>query len=267
MIPKKLHLIWVGDQPKSELVLKCIESWKTHLPDYEIIEWGNEALSLIDNDYAKETFKCRKWAFLSDYLRLYALYHHGGIYLDSDVEITQSLDPFLSNQFFSGYELYDSQISPITAVMGAEPHNEIIHSLLKEYDDLHFYTPEKGMNLTTNTLRITEHFKNKFSLFPPYDGNQTTKLTEGSLIYPSYYFCTPESSKDNYSIHHFNGSWLDGYSRKNKLRFLDFSLVRFKRERAKSYILPLAFNETLIQKFSFFKGEKVYAIIKKNKND
>lgn len=99
MIPKKIHYIWLGDKPKTDLVLKCIASWEKLLPDYEIIEWDDNDLKNINNDYVSEAISAKKWAFASDYLRLYALYHHGGIYLDTDVQITNSLNPFLHHDF------------------------------------------------------------------------------------------------------------------------------------------------------------------------
>ncbi|MDC9583309.1 glycosyltransferase, partial [Xenorhabdus sp. PR6a] len=85
MIPKKIHYVWVGNQPKSELILKCIDSWKKHLPDYEIIEWNNEKFEKIKNTYSEQAFQNRKWAFVSDYIRLYALYHEGGINIHNKI--------------------------------------------------------------------------------------------------------------------------------------------------------------------------------------
>ena len=85
MIPKIIHYVWVGSAPKSDLILKCIESWKKYCPDYKIREWNNDDVSRIDNAYVKEAFNCKKWAFVSDYLRLYALKTQGGFYFDSDL--------------------------------------------------------------------------------------------------------------------------------------------------------------------------------------
>ena len=99
MIPKKIHYVWVGTAEKPDSVIKCIESWKKYCPDYEIIEWGNEEFEKIKNKYARQAFENKKWAFVSDYIRLYALYNHGGIYLDTDVEITQNIDRFLVHDF------------------------------------------------------------------------------------------------------------------------------------------------------------------------
>ncbi|MBN6071201.1 glycosyl transferase [Aggregatibacter actinomycetemcomitans] len=245
-IPKKIHYIWVGTKEKPQLVIDCINSWKAILPDYEIIEWNNDSLKKINNDYASEAYKNKKWAFVSDYLRLYALYHEGGIYLDSDVEVTQNIDQFLHLEFFSGYEIYgeNKRYFPITALMAAQKHNSIIKDLLDEYNDIHFET-EVGLDLTPNTFRISEYFKRKFNIIEPYNGENTTKLNEKSIIYPYYYFCTPKEGSENFSIHHFNGSWKPSHERKDKLNiFNKFIISRFKKRGIGD--LPINPNEEIL---------------------
>ncbi|PHM70363.1 MULTISPECIES: glycosyltransferase family 32 protein [unclassified Xenorhabdus] len=232
MIPKKIHYVWVGNQPKPELVLKCIDSWKKHLPDYEIIEWNNERFEEIKNTYSEQAYQNKKWAFVSDYIRLYALYHEGGIYLDTDVEITKNMDEFLQLDFFSCYEKGDEYYPITSAVMGAKKKNAIIGDLLSQYNDLYFETIN-GLDLETNIIKITSYFKSEFNLLPPYDGTKKTYLNDNSIIYPSNYFCTPELGMINFAIHHFNGSWLPSHSRKDKLKFYKNKLIfsRFIRLR------------------------------------
>lgn len=261
MIPRKIHFVWVGDNAKPDLVLKCMESWKKFLPDFELIEWGNKEFQEIKNVYAEQAFANKKWAFVSDYIRLYALYHQGGIYLDSDLEITQPINEFLNLAFFTGYERYEGVYSPITALMGAEPRNPIIQSLLAHYDNAVFHT-DTGLDLTTNTLRISEFFASRFDIKPPYDGSRTTLLEERSVIYPSSHFCTPEAGLPNYAIHHFNGSWKDGFTRKQKLKLPNgLRLVRFhKTKSGASNILPLANGETLLFRIQTSK-KKIFALI------
>ena len=230
MIPKIIHFVWVGNNPKSDLVLKCIESWKKYCPDYTIIEWGNEALKQIDNLYVRQAFECKKWAFVSDYLRLYALYNYGGFYCDTDLEITHSIDCFRKHHFCSGYEVSGNEYYfPITtALMGAEKQNSLVKDMLDEYENISFIV-DGNMDQTTNVVRISNYFARKFGLCKPYDGSKTTILTDNCVLYPSYYFCTPESGKENYSIHHFSGSWLDSYSRKVLFSFFNYKLVRFRK--------------------------------------
>lgn len=258
MIPKKIHYIWIGNQPKSELILNCIASWQKYLPDYEIIEWNNDSLAIFNNAYVTEALANKKWAFVSDYIRLYALKTEGGIYLDSDVEVTKNLDGFLKHSFFTGYELYDDIYSPVTAVMGAEPQNHIITDLLAEYDDLHF-VEKNSMNLVTNTTRISLYFTKKFGLTQPYDGMQTTLLTEHAVIYPAHFFCTPKFNHENFSIHHFNGSWCPSYDRKDKLTLFGWTFARLKKQRDTGD-LPLSQNEKIVIKLPVSK-KKLYVLI------
>lgn len=267
MIPKIIHYVWVGNSQKPDLVQKCITSWKKYCPDYAIKEWNNNHVLQINNIYVKEAFACQKWAFVSDYLRLYALKTQGGFYFDTDLELTKSIDFFREHAFVSGYENWRGICSPITAFMGAEKDNHIISELLQEYDNLHFIVNGK-MNQTTNTKRITNYFEQHFGLHPPYDGTQKTELCKKHFIYPSYYFCTPELNKENYSIHHFNGSWLDtpekrSYFRKLCLKISRLKLVIFiKRTGAETDNVPLEDNEIIVFSYNIFNRLKICLIRK-----
>lgn len=259
MIPKKIHYVWVGTNPKPELVLRCIESWKEYLPDYEIIEWGNDTISLIDNQYLQEAYEHQKWAFVSDVIRLYALYHHGGIYLDTDVEVRQSLDQFLTNDFFTGHEIYNDKCLPvITAVLGAAPKNVIIKTILEEYENITFIENNK-LNMTPNTERVTQYFKERFNITPPYNPESIIELTNNSYIYPYYYFCTPKPNHPNYTIHLFDGSWIPGFARRDKLTLRNLSLTRFKRI-AKNDALDIGIKDRVLFTIPISKDLK-YALI------
>ena len=270
MIPKIIHYVWVGNSPKSDLVLKCIESWKKYCPDYKIREWNNDDVVKIDNSYVREAFECKKWAFVSDYLRLYALKTQGGFYFDTDLEVTQSIEAFRSEEFITGYENWNGRYSPITAFMGAEKNNKIISDLFAEYDNLHFIVNGK-MDQTTNTARISEYLRRNFNLKTPYNGAQKTELCDKHTIYPSYYFCTPENSKENYSIHHFNGSWLDpahkkAYLRKEYLKIGRFKLVRFKKKHSvEGKDIPLQDGEKILFSFNFSHNKKICLLRKVKK--
>jgi len=263
LIPKIIHYVWVGNNPKPQFVLDCIDTWKKHLPDYEIMEWGNDCLDEINNTYVTEAIKNKKWAFASDYIRLYALYNYGGIYLDSDVEVTQSFDRFLNLSFFSGYEQYDGKYLPITAAMGSVKGSSVIKGLLSDYDNLNFEVNGE-LVLEPNTFKISRYFSNEFGLNPPYDGSQESHLAEGVVIYPSYYFCSPEYNKINYSIHHFSGSWLPSHKRKDKLKILNkFIISRFKKSRDQGDY-PLSDSEKILLKINFSKIVS-YVLISRNK--
>lgn len=261
MIPKKIHYVWVGTQPKSELVLHCLDSWKRYLPDYEIREWGNRDFGQIRNTYADEAFRHRKWAFVSDYIRLHALYHEGGVYLDADVEIVANLDPFLVHDFFTGYENYKGVYAPVTAVMGAIKGNGIIGDLLAYYATARF-AASAGPDLLPNTATIAAYFERRFALHRPYAPGAVYRLNPTAVIYPSTHFCTPEPGFESYAVHHFSGSWVETFARRNKLTFFHRLIVaRFRRRVSRpDSELPLAPGEKLL--FAFNRnGRIVWALL------
>lgn len=264
MLPKIIHYVWVGGKPKTDLVLKCIESWKKHCPDYQIIEWNDDSLQSIDNLYVSQAYENKKWAFVSDYLRLYALYHFGGFYFDTDLELTQNIEKFRSHEFVTGFENWKGKYSPITAFMGAAKGNSIIKDLLFEYNDLQFV--ENGhLNLTTNTARITSYFECRFALLKPFNAAKIVDLDDGCRIYPSYYFCTPEIGKVNYAIHHFNGSWLDGYDRKDYCHIRAYRIVRFKKNfTSSSNTYPISAREKIVFSLNI-SSKRTFAILKVTK--
>ena len=94
MIPKIIHYCWIGGTPLPEIAKKCIESWKKCCPDYEIREWNESNYDFTQNVYMKEAYEVKKWGFVPDYARLDIIYRYGGFYLDTDVELLKSLDPF-----------------------------------------------------------------------------------------------------------------------------------------------------------------------------
>ena len=117
MIPKVIHYCWFGRGKMPEMALKCIESWKKYLPEYKIKEWNEDNFDLDMYPYVREAYDNRKFAFVTDVVRLYALYNEGGIYMDTDVEVLKSLDPFLHHNAFSGFE--DDKNIP-TGIMASE---------------------------------------------------------------------------------------------------------------------------------------------------
>ena len=131
MIPKIIHYCWFGGNPLSDLAQKCIDSWKKYCPDYEIKEWNESNFDLNSCDYVREAYQAKKWAFVTDYVRLYAMVTEGGIYMDTDVEVIRPLDSFLSNRAFSGFE--DETNIP-TGIMACEKGFPLFEELLEEYN-------------------------------------------------------------------------------------------------------------------------------------
>lgn len=212
MIPKIIHYCWFGNNPKSDLIKQCISSWETYLPDYEIVEWNEKSFDINSCKYVKDAYTARKWAHVSDYVRAFALYSVGGIYLDTDVEIRRPLDTFLHHGAFSGFE---SKGYPFTALWGAEKgHHWPLH-IIDYYKDREF-------SLETNTVSVTRILETVYNIDPQQDRLQ--HFEEDIYIYPSYFFCL---DFPNYATHHFEGSWLDD---KQDIAYKEHVRRRFFRE-------------------------------------
>ena len=207
-IPEVIHYCWFGDNAKSELAKKCIESWKKYLPDYEIREWNNNDLLLIKNRYVQEAIKYKQWAFVSDFFRLYALYNYGGIYLDTDEEVFKSFDDFLNLDFFIGFEEYNKNINLLMSVIGAKPNNILIKEFLNLYENISLINEDNEIDYTTINKRIENYLCKISKLKRPFNKNEQFVLKENSIIFPINYFCT-YNPNITISIHHYSeSSWV-----------------------------------------------------------
>lgn len=207
MIPKKIHYCWFGGKPKSALALKCIKSWETNCKDYEIIEWNEKNFDLHSNRYVWEAYQEKKWAFVSDYVRLYVLYQYGGVYLDTDVEVIKPFDFFRNEKAFIGFESH-SRVQ--TGVIASESHQQFIGRLLKIYDHKRFIQDDKSLDLTANVELVTNEFLKSGLVL-----NGKKQVIEGITVYPTEFFCPKDFktrklriTENTYMIHHFDGSWI-----------------------------------------------------------
>jgi mannosyltransferase OCH1-like enzyme len=198
-IPKKIHYCWLGDNPLPELTKSCMETWKEYLPDYEIKLW-NEA-NMPNNQYMHDMLKNKQYAFASDYLRFYALYHEGGIYLDTDMEIIKSLDTFLYNECFLGYES-DKFIS--AGIIGGQKNHSFFHKMMIKIENNYEVNKKEETipKLITELLDEDVDLKNKLKLysvdvFYPYNPYRNSVK---QLMYK-------DITKNTYAIHHWNYSW------------------------------------------------------------
>jgi hypothetical protein len=209
MIPKKIHYIWFGGNPLTPLAEKCIGSWKKYCPDYEIIRWDESNFDVNQNRYCREAYKAKKWAFASDYARLWVLVNEGGIYMDTDVEVLQPLDKFLGLEAFSGFEA-DDRLP--TGLMASSMHQHFFEKLLHDYDNRSFLKPDGSLDLTTNVTAIT-----KACIDAGLVLNNAEQTVEGFTLFPSDFFCPKDwltkeinLTENSYAIHHFDGSWAGG---------------------------------------------------------
>ena len=221
MIPKIIHYIWLGGNPLPELAEQCLASWKKHMPDWQIMAW-TEANFDVDSAplYVRQAYEAKKYAFVSDYIRLWALEQYGGVYLDTDVEVLKSFEPLMQDVAFIGLEESRAHM-PGTCVMACEPHCKWVKDMLALYDGIEFVKPDGSLDLTTNVQRMGQAMcaagLNQPREEKPWKREQYISQW-GLRVYTHDYFSPITSTRvmrksDNtYSIHHFAGSWIDGKS-------------------------------------------------------
>lgn len=209
MIPKTIHFCWFGRGEKSDLIKKCVESWREHLKDYEIIEWNEDNFDIHCNSYVEEAYQNRKFAFVADYARLKVMYEYGGIYLDSDVEVLKEFpEEMLQQKAFSGFE---SPINVPTGTMASEKGFPLFKEFLDYYEDKHFVNEDGTFNDITNVDIITNELVKR-----GLKRNNTYQVVDGFALYPKDYFCPLEDgtgklekTENTINIHWFAKSWWD----------------------------------------------------------
>lgn len=194
MIPKIIHYCWFGGKDKPDTVKNCIKTWKRFMPDYKYKEWNENNFDINYNEYTKRSFEEKKYAYTSDVARLWALYNYGGIYMDTDVLVFQSLDKFLNHSFFTGFENVNF---PVTATMGAEKKNKLIKEMLDIYDIKKFETHENWHDYETNTMIMSD-------IIGKYFNRNKVEYQErdNMAIYPRETFCSHEILDNNVYTQH-----------------------------------------------------------------
>ena len=230
MIPKILHCVWVGDEPLPRIARDCVESWRRHCPGWEIRQWGNDFAKTVENRYVQEAFAHRKWAFVSDWIRLYALVKQGGFYLDTDMEMERPFDGFLNERFVISWERMNGRTNFNCGVIGCEPGNEVAVGLLGLYDDLPFVKADGEFDQTPNTVRFIDYFDSTWNVRPSDDGMDTVRFGNGGVVLPWTYFLPG----GGYTRHLYTASWLDAWLRKVWLKVGPYKIVRFKRRKEAS---------------------------------
>lgn len=217
MIPKIIHYCWLSGDPIPANLQKCMESWKKNLSDYEFILWDLNRFDINQSLWVKQTFEAKKYAFAADYIRLYAIYHYGGIYMDMDVEVIKNFDSMLMFSYILGFE---SKEGIEAGILGAERGNPFIADCLAYYANRMFISNGQYdiKPLPTIMLDIAqkyyvcferksieiENFQTKYLYIFPYEYLTAKSFDTGKVI----------RTENTYCIHHFAGSWLP-----SKIRF------------------------------------------------
>lgn len=203
-IPKIIHYIWVGNKNFSPLAQKCLESWKKYLPDYELKFWNEDNLppEVLNHHYVKKMYEEKRWAFVADYIRFWALEKYGGIYLDTDTEALKSFDDLLDNEAFFG-QTKDGIIA--AGVIGAVANHPAIKMMLAEYEkDITKNTVRTSPMVVTDVLK-----KNNFPQVEVFDYRYFNPCDDGER-------CTSEKLALAYTNNHFAESWVS-FRRARKL--------------------------------------------------
>lgn len=226
MIPKKIHYCWLSGDEYPPLIKYCIETWHKILPDYEFVLWDTKRFNIHSVNWVREAFEAKKYAFAADYIRLYAVYTEGGIYLDSDVEVLKPFDDLLDNHSFIGFEASTGGVE--AAVFGAEAGTEWCKNALDFYKNAHFTMDGQGgidgKYYAPKIVRkaLTETFPD----FPQQPPQSMIHLSADKLLVcPSDYFSplkydieksynsektiahSYRKNPNTYCIHRFNAAW------------------------------------------------------------
>ena len=206
-IPKVIHYCWFGKGKMPALSEKCIESWKKYCPDYKIVCWNEDNFDITENKYAKQAYDAGKWAFVSDYVRLKVLYEHGGVYLDTDVELIKPLDKLIEETGYIGFD--NNGLISTGLGFACEKGNELVAALISDYDDIPFILPDGKYDMTPcpdrNTkalIKLGLDISNKNQIFMGIH-----MLPEDYLCPMKYYTGRKHITQNTYSIHHFCASW------------------------------------------------------------
>lgn len=236
MIPKVIHYCWFGGNPLPDDAKKCIESWKKFFPGYEIKEWNERNFDITCCNYVKEAYEAKKWAFVSDYARFWILYHEGGVYFDTDVEVIKDMSDIIAQGAFMGCET-DYKCAPGLG-LGVNPGLGLYREIMDEYLQAHFINRDGSYNYKTVVKRTTDIVK-KYG----FRNSIEIQNVAGIIIYPPEYFCPMNYTTgklnitDNTrTIHWYTASWQSPYSKfKTKLQHvlgpeLTTSIIKIKKK-------------------------------------
>lgn len=215
MIPKIIHYCWFGRGKMTPLMEKCIHSWKKYCPDYQIVEWNEDNFDVNSVVWTQQAYEAKKYAFVADYVRLYALKQMGGIYMDTDQELLKSLDPFLKHELFMGF--MDEQLS--MGVIGARSDSKLLSEMFSYYKDRKFIVDDK-FDQTPNTKWVTELMVTKGLKI-----DNKHQIIENATIYPKTYFCPTscvsiykDFTPETVAVHHWAMTWRSEKAKKSFAR-------------------------------------------------
>ena len=212
-IPKIVHYCWFGNGEKPDNIKAYIETWKAKMPEYTFMEWNEQNFDVENSiPYVRQAYEAKKYAFVSDYARIQALYQHGGIYFDTDIEVKKPFEEFLEDKsMVLGFE---SERSLLTAFIAVEKEHPYMREFLESYRERNFLKEDGSYDM----LVINEGFSALMERKGvDLDRNEYQELPGDIVIYPEEYFCGfdvnnwHESITDKTcTVHYMNSSWVSG---------------------------------------------------------
>ena len=232
MIPRIIHYCWFGHNPKPKLAKKCIKSWKKKCPDYQIIEWNEDNFDISKSPlYVRQAYEAKKWAFVTDYVRLKVVYDCGGIYLDTDVELRKNLDFLLNNKAYFGLE-WNSVATGLG--FGAEKGTPILRELFEDYNGITFFNSDGSYNEEPCPVRNTRIFE-KHGLIR---ADKMQILDEDICILPREYMApldywahTFNVTNNTISIHWYSASWMTKDAQSIRMQNINNTLMLSKKRK------------------------------------
>lgn len=242
MIPKIIHYFWFGRNPLPPLAIKCIESWKKYLPDYEIKEWNEDNFDVNIIQYTKEAYEAKKYAFVSDYARFWVLYKYGGVYFDTDVEVLKPLDDILSKGGFMGCETdkktgFNTDITVAPGLgFACEAGNSFLKDIIEIYKTKSYTNDFTNSGCKTIVDYTTDLLKDK-----GLKNIMDVQSIDNLFIYPAEYFnptniITKKVSitSKTHTIHHYSGSWIEKTTSQKIVNYIkkiipDFILLKYNK--------------------------------------
>lgn len=215
MIPKIIHYCWFGRGDYPEKVRYCIESWKKFLPDYELRLWNEDTFDVKSSVFTEQAYAAKKYAFVSDYVRIYALKNCGGIYLDTDIEVLKSFNDLLDNSVVLGTD----DVGELTAFMASCAEHPFFCDALQLYDNMSFLDENGKMNEQVNNLWLKDILRR----YGYKQKNVSQKIKNGIVIYPCNFFHAKSLisgkllvDEKTYCIHHHTLLWVSASTRITK---------------------------------------------------
>ena len=233
MIPKVIHYCWFGRGEMPKLMKKCVKSWDKFCPGWKVVLWNEDTFDVNSTIWTKQAYEAKKYAFVTDYVRLKALYEQGGVYMDADVELVQPIDRFLEHEAFSGFESADT--AP-TGIIAAEAGQQVIKGWLDYYTDRP-YLVDGRPNMDPNVSFMTRDLRQRGMKM-----DDSLQNIDGMVIYPQTWFCPlsvveieKKITADTHAIHHFTSTWRTEKAKK------DFARVKWHQTKRYKFLVWLRY--------------------------